>query len=144
MKSNFVCPLYIIKVLSLKYGYKGLLGWDNHLRVSSERGSRWTSTRHMIYVSKKVDFLDVFTEITTSAILVENKKVVAIIDFNFFSNKLINILTNECSILYTARGILERGKENSGGDMVVFLLRNCYAEGFSIYKQTNRKGREKI
>jgi hypothetical protein len=30
--------------------------------------------RHVIYVSKKVDFLDVFTEITTSAILVENEK----------------------------------------------------------------------
>ncbi len=27
--------------------------------------------------------------------------------------------------------------------MVVFLWRNCYAEGFGIYKQTNRKGREK-
>jgi hypothetical protein len=38
----------------------------------------------VIYVSKKVDFLDAFTEITTSAILVENEKVVAIIDFNFF------------------------------------------------------------
>ena len=39
---------------------------------------------HVIYVSKKVDFLDAFTEITTSAILVKNEKVVAIIDFNFF------------------------------------------------------------
>ena len=28
--------------------------------------------------------------------------------------------------------------------MVVFLWRNCYAEGFGIYKQTNRKGRKKI
>ena len=52
--------------------------------------------------------------------MVQNKKVMAIIDFNFFPNELINILTNECSILYTAVGIVERGKENSGGDMVVF------------------------
>ena len=37
--------------------------------------------RHVIYISKKVDFLDAYTEITTSAILVENEKVVAIIDF---------------------------------------------------------------
>jgi hypothetical protein len=57
---------------------------------------------------------------------------------------LINILTNECSILYTAGRIVERGKEKSGGDMVVFLWRNCYAEGFGIYKKTNRKGRENI
>ena len=98
--------------------------------------------RHVIYVSKNVDFLDSLTEITTSAILVENEKIVAIIDFNFFSNELINILTNECSILYTAGGIVERGKEKSGGDMVVFGWRNCYAD-FGIYKQTNRKGREK-
>ena len=34
-------------------------------------------------------------------------------------------------------------KENSGGDMVVFGWRNCYAEGFDIYKQTNRKCRKK-
>ena len=39
---------------------------------------------HVIYVSKKTDFLDAFTEITISAILVENEKIVAIIDFNFF------------------------------------------------------------
>ena len=84
-------------------------------------------------------FLDAFIEITTYAILVENIKVVAIIDFNFFSNELINILTNECSILYTAGWIVERGKKKSGGDMVVFGWRNCYAEGFDIYKQTNRK-----
>jgi hypothetical protein len=56
---------------------------------------------------------------------------------------LINILTNECSILYTAGGIVERGKEKSGGNMVGFGWKNCYAEGFGIYKQTNRKGREK-
>ena len=99
--------------------------------------------RHVIYVSKKVDSVDAFTEITTSAILVENEKVVAIIDFNFFSNELINILTNECSILYTEGGIVERGKEKSGGDMVVFGWRNSWADGFGIYKQTNRKGREK-
>ncbi len=67
--------------------------------------------RHVIYVSKKMDFSYAFIEITTSAILVENEKVVAIIDFNFFSNELINILTNECSILYTVRRIVERGKE---------------------------------
>ena len=91
-----------------------------------------------------MDFSDTFTEITTSVILVENEKIMAIIDFNFFSNKLINILTNECSILYTAGGIVEMGKEKSGGNMVVFLWRNCYAEGFGIYKQTNRIGREKI
>ena len=66
----------------------------------------------------------------------------AIIDFNFFSNELINILTNECSILYTAGGIVERGNEKSGGDTVVFLWRICYVEGFGIYKQTNRKGRK--
>ena len=64
---------------------------------------------HAICVFKNMDFLDAFIEITTSIILVENKKVVAIIDFNFFSNELINILTNECSILYTAGGILKRG-----------------------------------
>ncbi len=40
--------------------------------------------QHVIYVSKKMDFSDAFIEITTSAILVENIKVVAIIDFNFF------------------------------------------------------------
>ena len=40
--------------------------------------------RHVINVSKKVDFLNAFIEITTSVILVENEKVVAIIDFNFF------------------------------------------------------------
>ena len=40
--------------------------------------------RHVIYLSKKVDFLDAFIEITTFAILIENEKVVAIIDFNFF------------------------------------------------------------
>ena len=39
---------------------------------------------------------------------------------------------------------MERGKEKSGENMVVFLWRNCYAEGFDIYKQTNRKDREKI
>ena len=39
---------------------------------------------HVIYVSKKAYFLDAFTEITTSAILVENEKIMAIIDFNFF------------------------------------------------------------
>ena len=77
--------------------------------------------RHVIYVSKNVDFLDAFTKITTSAILVENENVVAIIDFNFFSNELINILTNECIILYTAGGIVEMGKEKSGRDIVVFL-----------------------
>jgi hypothetical protein len=58
-----------------------------------------------------MDFLDVFTEITTFAILVENKKVVTIIDFNFFSNELINILSNGCSILYYTEGIVERGKK---------------------------------
>ena len=99
--------------------------------------------RHVIYVSKNVDFLDAFTEITTSAILVENEKVVAIIDFNFFSNELIDTLTNECSTLYTAGEIVERGKKKSGGDMVVFGWRSCYAEEFGIYKQTNRKGKEK-
>ena len=98
---------------------------------------------HVIYVSKNVEFLDALTEITNSAILVENEKVVAVIDFNFFSNELINTLTNECSILYTAGGIVERGKKNSGGDMVVFGWRNSLADGFGIYKQTNRKGREK-
>ena len=57
---------------------------------------------------------------------------------------MINILTNECSILYTAGKIYSKnGKDKSGGDMIVFLWRNCYAEGFDIYKQTNRKGREK-
>ena len=77
--------------------------------------------RHVIYVSKKMDFLDAFTEIITSIILVENDKVVTIIDFNFLSNELINILTNECSILYTEGEIVERGKEKSGGDMVFFM-----------------------
>jgi hypothetical protein len=38
----------------------------------------------VIYVSKNMDFLDAFTEITTSVVLVENEKVVAIIDFNCF------------------------------------------------------------
>ena len=70
--------------------------------------------RHLIYVSKKMEFVDVFTEISVSAILVENEKVMAIIDFNFFSNELINILTNKCSILYTAGGIIKKGKEKSG------------------------------
>jgi hypothetical protein len=74
----------------------------------------------VVYVFKKMDFLNVFNEITTFVILVENEKVVAIIDFNFFSNELINILTNKCSILYTARVIVKKGKKNSGGDMVVF------------------------
>jgi hypothetical protein len=58
----------------------------------------------------------------------------AIIDFNFFSNELINIFTNVCSILYTAGGIVKRNKEKSGGAMVIFGWRNCYAEGFGIYK----------
>ena len=89
-----------------------------------------------------MDFLDAFIEITTSAILVENEKIVAIIDFNCFSNELINILTNECSIQYTAGGIVEWGKEKSGGNMVVFWWNNCYAEEFGIYKQTNRKCRK--
>ena len=40
--------------------------------------------RHVIYVSKKMYFLDAFTEITTFAIFVENEKVLVIIDFNFF------------------------------------------------------------
>ena len=40
-------------------------------------------------------------------------------------------------------GIVERGKEKGGGNMVVFLWRNCYAEGFGIYKQTNRKSKKK-
>ena len=61
----------------------------------------------------------------------------------FFSNNLINTLTNECSILYTTGGIVERGKKKSGEDMVVFLWKNCYAERFGIYKQINRIGREK-
>ena len=39
---------------------------------------------YVIYISKNVDFLIAFTEITTSAILVDNEKVVAIIDFSFF------------------------------------------------------------
>jgi hypothetical protein len=99
--------------------------------------------RHVIYVSKKVDFSDALTEITTSAILVENEIVVAIIDFDFFSNELKNILTSECSILYTAGGIVERGKKKSGGDMVIFGWRNSRNDGFDIYKQTNRKGTEK-
>ena len=47
--------------------------------------------RQVIYVSKNVDFLDAFTEITISAILVENEKVVAIIDFNFFPIFFIHI-----------------------------------------------------
>ena len=66
--------------------------------------------------------------------MVENEKVMAIIDFNFFSNELINILTNECSILYTAGGIVENGKEKNDGDMVVFGWRYCYAKEFGIYK----------
>jgi hypothetical protein len=99
--------------------------------------------RHVIYVSKNVEFLDAFTEITSSAILVENEKVVAIIDFNFFSNELTNTSTNECSILYTTGRIVERGKKKSGRHMVVFLWRNSVADGFGIYKHTNRKGREK-
>jgi hypothetical protein len=90
-----------------------------------------------------VDFLDAFTKISTTAILVENEKVMGIIDFNFFPNELINILTNDCSILYTAGGIVERDKEKNVGDMVVFGWRNCYTEGFAIYKQTNRKCKEK-
>ena len=97
----------------------------------------------MSYASKKVDFLDAFTEIITSTILVENEKVVAIIDFKFFSNELINISTNKCSILYTTREIIKWGKEKSGRDMVVFRWRNYYTERFGIYKQTNRKGRKK-
>ena len=56
---------------------------------------------------------------------------------------MINLLTNKYSILYTAGGIIERDNEKSGGNMVVFLWRNCYAERFGIFKQTNRKGREK-
>ena len=35
------------------------------------------------------------------------------------------------------------GKENSGGDIIIFG-KHCYAEGFGIYKQTNRKGWKKI
>jgi hypothetical protein len=34
-------------------------------------------------------FLNVFTEIITSTILVENEKVVAIIDFNFFTSEYV-------------------------------------------------------
>ena len=98
---------------------------------------------HVIYVSKKIYNLDAFKEITTSAILVENETVVAIIDFNFFSNELIDILTTECSILYNAGGIVERGKEKSGRDMVVFGWRLTPKE-FGIYVQSNRKGRKRI
>ena len=68
----------------------------------------------------------------------------AVIDLYIFLNEMINILTNECSILHTAREIMEMDKEKYGGDMVVFLCRNCYAEGFGIYKQTNRKDRKII
>jgi hypothetical protein len=89
-------------------------------KFRSQRVSIPIGICHEIYVSKKVDFLDAFTEITTFVIFVENEKIVAIIDFNFFSNELINILTNKCSILYTARVIVKKGKKNSGGDMVVF------------------------
>ena len=112
-------------------------------KFRAQRVSIPIGIRHVIYVSKNVDFLDAFTEITTSAILVENEKVVAIIDFIFFSNELINILTIEYNILYTVGGIVEQDKEKSGGDMVVFRWKNCYAEEFGIYKQTNKKGKEK-
>ena len=37
-----------------------------------------------------------------------------------FLNEFINILTNDCSILYNASEIIERDKEKSGGHMVVF------------------------
>ena len=52
-------------------------------------------------------------------------------------------MTYEYSILYIVGGIVKNGKEKSGGDMVVFIWKNCYAEGFGIYNQTNRKDREK-
>ena len=53
-------------------------------KFRSEGVSISIGIRHVIYVSKKVDFLNVFIEIHTSVILVENEKVVVIIDFNFF------------------------------------------------------------
>jgi hypothetical protein len=43
----------------------------------------------VVYVFKKMDFLNVFNEITTFVILVENEKVVAIIDFNFFTSEYV-------------------------------------------------------
>ena len=43
-------------------------------KFRSQRISIPIGIRHVIYVSRNVDFLDVFTEITTSAIRVENEK----------------------------------------------------------------------
>jgi hypothetical protein len=98
---------------------------------------------HVLYVSKKIDNLDALKENTISVILVENEIVIAIIDFNFFSSELIDILSTEYSILYKAGGIVDRGKQKRGGDMVVFRWRLTPLE-FGIYVQSNRKGRERI